>query len=134
MKMKSTVSQILSIAAATLGPAAEADLYGSWTDDFRKKNAERAKARVAAWKVDFSDLSDTEAELLGFGLWSNELPIRLIPLWLYKHIASGQTLTCIDGSTMVVTDAYQSHGDGYIDNDHRGGCLAWGFIPKASST
>lgn len=132
--MKDSVRQILTITGATLLPAAEARQYTSWTKDFAERNADKAARRVEGIRVNFSDLTDAEAELLGFPLWSEETGIRLVPLWLYPHLAFGQTLTCIDGSEVVVTPAYAHQGaEGYIDNDHRGSATAYGFVPKAAA-
>lgn len=129
-EMKEAVRQILTITGATLLPAAEARQYTSWDADFAQQNADRALRRVAGIRVDFSELTDAEAECLGFPLWSEETGIRLIPLWLYPHIAPGQTLKSINGTEVVVTEQYTEQGsEGYIGNDHRGGATAYGFVP-----
>lgn len=130
--MKPAVQQILTITGATLLPAAEAQQYTAWGRDFAEENAKKARNRVASISVNFADLTDAEAELLGFQLWSEETGIRLIPLWLYPHIASGQTLHGIFGETVVVSADYTSKDSlYYLDNDHRGGAIAYGFKPAA---
>ena len=55
---------------------------------------------------------------LGFGNWDGSL--ILLPEWVYPYIADGETLICISGETMV-------KGQDYIDQDTRGGWLAFGF-------
>ncbi len=32
--------------------------------------------------------------------------LRLVPLWLYDHMAHGQTLTSVNGEAMTVADGY----------------------------
>lgn len=128
--MKTAVRQILTITGATLLPAAEGRQYTSWGSKFADENAERALERVKGVRVNFSDLTDFEAELLGFPLWSEQSGIRLIPLWLYPHIAAGQTLHGIFDETVVVPEDYtEKTSSCYLDNDHRGGAIAYGFIP-----
>ena len=127
--MKDAVQKILTITYSILVPFAEGEQY-NWSSEFVQTHAAKARARSAGVRVNFADLTDAEAELLGFPLWSEETRMRMIPLWLYRHIAFGQTLTCIDGTTLVVAPNYEEKGaEGYIDNDHRGGALAYGFIP-----
>jgi len=57
---------------------------------------------------------------LGFGNWDSDL--LLLPLWALDLISPGETLTCISGQQAVV-------GQDSIDDDVRGGCVAWGFKP-----
>lgn len=132
--MKPSIQKILTIYRAIMLPAAEGQQYGeNLGDEFVRKNAAESAARIVGTRVDFGDLTDAEAELLGFPLWSKETGIRLVPLWLYAHMAPGQTLHCIDGSSIVVADNYTTRdGGNYIDNDHRGGAIAYGFIPHAA--
>ena len=131
--MKDAIADILLIQKAILLPWAEGDLYWKWGDDFKKLNAKGALELVKNIKVDFSGISHAEAEMLGFPVWSEDLDIRLIPLWLYRFIKPGQSLTCISGKTLIVPEDYMdSKSAGYIDNDHRGGFLAYGFVPSAT--
>ena len=61
----------------------------------------------------------------GFRNWDGSM--ILLPLWALKHMQKGEQLKCIDGTTSVV-------GTDYIDDDVRGGCIAFGVprddIPK----
>lgn len=129
--MKTSVQNILTIYRGIMLPHAEGVQYAkSWGSDFVKENQERSLSRTKDIKVCFSDLTAIEAELLGFPLW-DESGLRLIPLWLYDHIAIGQSLKCIDGETKKVTENYKQSGNpDYMDNDHRGGATAWGFMPS----
>lgn len=45
----------------------------------------------------------------------------LIPLWLFDYIKHGEKLTSIMGNTV-------KFGENFVDNDHRGGYLAYGWI------
>lgn len=129
--MKHAVEQILTIYRNILLPYAEGAQYGeNWGAEFVQENADKSHARNADIKVDFSELTSEEATLLGFPLW-DESGVRLVPLWLYDHMAIGQDLVDINGATMTVTAEYkdQSNPAAYMDNDHRGGATAWGFMP-----
>lgn len=127
--MKDVVRNILTVQHGVLLPWAERRQYKSWPADFADKNQREAEERVADIRITFADLTSSEAETLGFGLW-DESGLRLVPLWLYDHIAEGQELTCISGEKVVVGPDYKTQGvAGYIDNDHRGGMIAWGFMP-----
>lgn len=84
-------------------------------------------------KISLMGITVEQCDDLGFAKWSAESPIRLIPIWLYEHLATGDTLHCIDGTKVVVLDDYSvRESAGYIDNDCRGGCLAYGVIPIPS--
>lgn len=82
-------------------------------------------------RIDVTELTKDQAVELGFGLWSEENPIYLIPFYLYDYLEYGQTLGSIGGDTKVVTPNYKDiNSSDYIDNDYRFGCLAYGFSPK----
>lgn len=61
----------------------------------------------------------------GFRNWDGTMV--LLPLWALAVMQKGEQLKCIDGTTSVV-------GTDYIDDDVRGGCIAFGVprddIPK----
>lgn len=63
----------------------------------------------------------------GFRNWDGTMV--LLPLWALAHMQTGEQLKCIDGTTSVV-------GTDQIDDDTRGGCIAFGVprddIPKRS--
>lgn len=69
-------------------------------------------------------LDMTRAELLaeGFGVWDSS-GLLLIPLRLYEKIPDGTPLKCINRRTYI-------KGGQRIDEDTRGGLLAYGWIPK----
>lgn len=54
----------------------------------------------------------------GFRNWDGTM--LLLPLWALAHMAPGSRLKCIDGS-------YATVGVDTIDNDTRGGCIAFGI-------
>ena len=82
-------------------------------------------------RVDFSNLTKEQAQDLGFGCWSEENPIYLIPMYLYDYLEYGQTLESISGRKKVVGLNYQDpNSENYIDDDSRFGMLAYGFYPK----
>lgn len=88
-------------------------------------------------RVDLTDLKSEDALKLGFGIWDEKTNLHLIPFYLYDFLEYGQTLTSINGEQKVVKPGYNgglpsepdSNPD-YIDNDHRFGCLAYGYHPK----
>lgn len=55
--------------------------------------------------------------------WSSDWPDKLWPLTPeeYEQVPDGSTLVCIDGRTKV-------KGTDYIDQDTRGGYIAFGFL------
>jgi hypothetical protein len=61
----------------------------------------------------------------GFRNWDGSMV--LLPLWALAHMQTGESVTCIDNSVAVV-------GTDEIDDDTRGGCIAYGVprddIPK----
>lgn len=112
--------------------AAEVAIYDNWSADFCKKQISEAVNRLVSsiGPIRLGDLTPAECDELGFGKWSDDSELRLIPIWLYPFLSPGETLHCIDGSTDVVGAKYATIGeDGYIDGDHRGGMLAFGIMP-----
>jgi len=128
--MKDSVAKILTIYRAIMLPWAE-NRYYNWDDDLKVKNTKAYDDRIGIMDVDFSDLTDSEAQLLGFPLWSEESGIRLVPIWLYGCLAEGMVLTSISGNIVTVGPDYKDQkSPDYIDNDHRSAALALGFIPR----
>lgn len=79
-------------------------------------------------RITYEGLTTAQCSALGMGNWDGRL--RLIPHRNYNTIAYGQTLTAIDGDTIVVKPGYDdAASDHYIDDDYRGGMLAFGVIP-----
>jgi hypothetical protein len=107
--------------------AAEGSAYSNWPDNFARKECKeawkdsgRSRLNYKFTRSDILSLDDETLSQLGFGLWSDELPIRLIPLWVYNYIADGEVLVCISGEHRV------KNAD--LDLDTRGGCIAYGFL------
>lgn len=70
--------------------------------------------------LDITDLNVEEMKELGFRKW-DLTGLMLIPLWLFHFIDPELTVRCIDNTDVKFKDA---------DDDHRGGLLAYGVIPK----
>ena len=114
-------------------------VYKSWGFAYGMQTlAEQLERLSKVGLVDVTKLDVEHLDALDFGHWSDEPDdpargLRVIPVWLYPFLKPGQTLTSIDGSTTVVGENYTEYADdnpGYIDNDNRGGFLAYGVIPK----
>lgn len=85
----------------------------------------------------------TKAELLeeGFRIWDATSDLMLIPARRYAEIPLGTKVTGIFGDVRTkdeTSDEY-SFPDGtpnpnYIDQDHRGGLLAFGIYPTDADT
>ena len=54
----------------------------------------------------------------GFRNWDGTMV--LLPGWILPYVADGSELRCIDGTVGIV-------GVDYIDDDTRGGCIAYGI-------
>lgn len=108
--------------------AAETVAYGgSWGDRFCCEEIKKAHARVMEElhkHIDWNNLTVEDCKELRFNMWSDELPIWLIPIWLLDAIPAGTELTSISGEKVI----FNSKDD--IDIDTRFGCLAYGIIPK----
>lgn len=70
-----------------------------------------------------ADMTDRQLDALGFGRWSSQSPMRLIPLWLFPFLAESLVVECIDGETKLIKKSE-------MDTDSRFGCLAYGIIPS----
>lgn len=106
--------------------AAEVMNYTNWSDH---SAAEKIREIPAAMlekigKVNIAELTADQMDDLGFERWSEENPMRLIPLWLYPFLPDEIEAECIDGKKSV-------HKKVDMDNDHRFGCLAYGIWPNA---
>lgn len=96
----------------------ETTQYLKWSDEFSRKECLAVKAASKDFPVDLNDLSYYEAKELGFVQWTKDSPLLLIPLWLLPTLNPETIVECINGKTMQVR---------YIDNDNRGGLLAYGI-------
>ena len=74
-------------------------------------------------KVNPCDLTSEQMKDLGFRLWDEDNPIRLIPLWLFPFLVDEFECGSINDDEVRLTKLSE------IDNDHRFGCLAHGVIP-----
>lgn len=72
--------------------------------------------------VDPSLLTLDEMNILGFGRWSEESELMLIPFYLFPFLAEGFTAFNFDGKPFVFKRDE-------ADNDHRYGALAFGVYP-----
>ena len=81
---------------------------------------------IVARNFDWNNLTREKLVASGFANWNTEVPeigeIYLIPLYLYRHIPSSIKLVTVNGE--IIKD------DKYLDNDTRGGYLAYGVIPE----
>jgi hypothetical protein len=105
---------------------AEVMSYANWEDDFavrriREIPADLLKQSPELGGIQPSELTDAECDNLGFSRWSEENPIRLIPLWLLPFLADEIKTTSISGN-----DVFRKAD---MDDDNRFGCLAYGVLP-----
>lgn len=120
-ELRSILLRISSAAAMTAA-------YSNWSDDFSRREVREAwegkKPRL--WSLDaeaFATMTHDEREILGFGRWSHDSELWLIPLWAWNHVSDGVKLTSISGDTKI-------KGSDKIDTCNRFGCMAWGFDLK----
>lgn len=123
-----TFSNMTSILRAIATSAAMGAAYPSWDDAFARKEVRnewlntsdtmRRRNPIIFSALDIKGLSPDEMDMLGFGVWSKESGLRLIPLWLFHYISDETKLTSIDGSTSMKPDC---------DLDVRFGCIAFGI-------
>ena len=126
--MRTEYEKCQIIRSAIVNRASEVINYNNWNDEFATKHIRELPDRLIEQigKVDITQLSASEMKELGFGRWSEENPMFLIPLWLLKFLPDEIESTCIDGEKTVLKTSE-------MDNDHRYGCLAYGIFPKAAS-
>lgn len=119
------------IRRAIVNRAAEVMAYESWSADFCAKQIreipEWVKGSENFSQIRPAELTAEQMEELGFGRWSDESPLMLIPLWLLPFLADEFEGGCIDGESRVF-----KRDD--LDNDHRFGCLAYGVVPSDAGT
>jgi len=98
-----------------------------WDDEissFNIKDCSKFKDEEWFSPIDPSTLTKEQMIDLGFGAWSDESELMLIPLWLVPFLKSEIELTSIFGEIEVtkISD---------IDKDHRFGRIAYGVIPSS---
>lgn len=127
--MHSTYDICKWIRKALLTHAGEVICYGSWSPNFAAQNIrelpDKLKKAEGFRLVDPSDLTESEMNDLGFGRWSEDNPIRLIPIWLKPFLAERIKAGCIDNGEVKEVETAS------MDDDHRFGCIAYGSLPRA---
>ena len=105
--------------------AAEVMNYTNWSDEFAAKNIRELPEMLAKkiGKINIAELTLTQMDDLGFGCWTEDNPMRLIPLWLLKFLPDEIECESINGTKLVMKPAE-------MDNDHRFGCLVYGIRPN----
>jgi len=125
-----TCEKCCSIRSMILTRAAEVMNY-DWDAKFSKKNVKEfpndLREKIDTGGNDFfniqpSELTEKEMDKLGFGDWTKENPIRLIPLWLFPFLAENIKTNCIDESEKLKKSE--------MDTDHRFGYIAYGVLSK----
>lgn len=71
--------------------------------------------------VDISQLTENQMIELGFGKWSEDNPMFLIPLWLFPWLSEEIKTNDITGDSVLKKSE--------MDTDQRFGCLAYGIYP-----
>jgi hypothetical protein len=127
-----TFEKCQSIRRIIVNRAAEVIAYQGWDNDFAAKQIrdlpkeiKRMKGGKEVFGIQPAELTEEQMVDLGFGRWSKENPMRLIPLWLLPFLAEEIDCECIDGEKKLLKKSD-------MDNDNRGGCLAYGVIPKSA--
>ena len=106
--------------------AGEIITYSNWSNEYSGQELRTLLVRIKQMKdykaIDPNELSVKEMDDLGFGRWSENSPLRLIPIWMFPFLADEFMCGSISSPVELtkLTD---------IDNDHRFGCLAYGVVP-----
>jgi hypothetical protein len=126
-----TYEKCKSIRRMLLNRAAEVMAYKNWSHEFATEQIRDFPEDVKEmtdgnelFGIQPSELTDSEMIDLGFGKWTEDNPMRLIPLWLLPFLADEIETECIDGEKKLLKKSG-------MDNDNRFGCLAYGVIPKS---
>lgn len=123
-----TYEKCCAIRHLILTRAAEVVTYLNWDAEFVAKHLREQATELIERNPELKlnaiqpcELTSNECDELQFGRWSKEDPMRLIPLWLFPFLAEDIKVACIDGSTTISKQQ--------MDDDHRGGYLAYGVLP-----
>lgn len=104
--------------------------YPSWTPEFRAERVDTLQKRtleMIGGTFSLYELTAKEMLRAGFLWWTTPHELLLIPIWMYRFLHPGDRLVRITGIEVVVGKTYWVRDtEGYIDNDHRYGCLAVG--------
>ena len=127
--MESTFEIVKNIKSIIISTTAEVMNYTSWSESFAVSQIRDIPAHIrkADWYRDINpaELTKDEMQILGFGRWSNDNPMFLIPLWLFPFLVDEIECKSINGDTVTrKTD---------MNDDNRFGCLAYGVVPKTES-
>lgn len=124
------VEKCKKIRRMLLNRAASVMVYRMWDSVFAQEEImnfpETLREQVKGkefFDIDPSDLTRSEMVDLGFGSWSDETEMMLIPLWLFPFMADGLEVEDIFGETFIFNKAD-------ADTDNRFGCLSYGVVPK----
>ena len=119
-----TYEKCQAVRRAIVNRAAEVMNYTNWSDELAAKQIREISEVLAdkIGKINIAELTAPQMDDLGFGRWSKDNPMRLIPLWLFKFLPDEIESECIDGTKAVLKTAE-------MDNDNRFGCLAYGIWP-----
>ena len=125
-----TYEKCQTIRRILINRTAEVMAYSSWPDKFAAKEIRNLPEDIKEMKggkklfgILPAELTHEEMVSLGFRRWSDESDMMLIPLWLFPFLADVFEAGCIDGETRIFKKAD-------MDNDNRGGCLAYGVMPQ----
>ena len=118
-----------NVRTIMMNRSAEVMNYLSWSSDFCAEQIREIPEKIKSYDwftpINPSELTKDQMKDLGFGKWSDEDPMYLIPLWMFPFLPEEINCGCIDGVKLVVKKSE-------MDNDHRFGCLAYGVMPKES--
>ena len=119
-----TYEKCQAVRRAIVNRAAEVMNYTNWSDELAAKQIREISEVLAdkIGKINIAELTAPQMDDLGFGRWSKDNLMRLIPLWLFKFLPDEIESECIDGTKAVLKTAE-------MDNDNRFGCLAYGIWP-----
>lgn len=104
--------------------------YSDWKDENKLSNISEIPNIINIWEekygdfknLNLSELYEDELECLGFSNWSEDNPVKLIPIWLYPYIDKNNNYISINGDNISGKD---------LDNDHRMGSLSYGVYGKS---
>ena len=123
-----TYEKCRRIRKAIVNRAAEVIAYDNWAADFAARQIREVpdvlRQEPELTGIQPCELTSEQCDELGFGTWSEDNPMRLIPLWLFPFLADEITTTCISGSVV--------HRREDMDNDVRFGCIAYGVTAKGA--
>jgi len=82
-------------------------------DSFNQKHSKYLNLEIC-------ELTYEQLEQLGFGKWSDDTPLRLIPLWLFPFLPE----------TIYTGIGEEQLKKSEMDTDHRCGYLAYGIVSR----